>query len=555
MKLTLVFLLAGTLLAAAKGVGQNVTLHLENASLQQTFREIQRQTGYTFLYTKQMVANSPKITVHLNNVSLADALAECLKKQGLDFSIDNKMIILRRKVKAITYAPPTPVQTDTSGGEIRGVVLNENNAPLQGATIRITTLNRSTYSNAHGEFTLPKLAPGKYNVVISYVGFDDYTGTITVNGNSVNITAALKQVLSKLDEVMVIAYGTGTKRLNTGAQSAIKSQDIEKQPVTNPIAALQGRMTGVLITSQNGIPGSNVTLNIRGNYSLSNRYDPLFIIDGVPFPAVSLATGNVSTASGQVSPFNSINPNDIESITILKDADATAIYGSRGGNGVVLITTKKGKAGKTSFDVNAYSGSSVATRVPEFLNTQQYIATRRKAFAADNINPTNSNAQDLLLWDTTAYTNFPKLIMGNTASLSNGQASASGGNDNTRMLLSIGYHNEGSVIYGNNYDKRVSGHLNIDHYSTDKKLNINTSVSYTNDNIRTLAADPFLAIYAPPNFPHYDSTGALYWIPRDAQANTANPWSYLNKVGRNNTDNFITNLSVRYNLLPGLTPK
>src|SRR5207245_2564571 len=114
------------------------------------------------------------------------------------------------------------------------------------------------------------------------------------------------------------------------------------------------------------------------------------------------------------------------------------------------------------------------------------------AFIADNITPTTSNAQDLLLWSQTAYTNFPKMIMGNTAPFSNVQASASGGNENTRVLLSMGYHNEGSVIYGNNFDKRVAGHLNIDHYSDNKKFNINTSVTYTNDNIKTLAADPFL---------------------------------------------------------------
>jgi TonB-linked SusC/RagA family outer membrane protein len=553
MKLTLIFLLAGTLFASAKGVGQNVTLHLNNVSLQQTFREIQRQTGYTFLYTKQMVENTAKVTVHVNNVSIAEALSECLKKQGLDFAIDDKIVVLRRRPKAVSIATPAQVPSDTTG-DVRGVVLNEGNSPLQGATIKITALNKSTYSNARGEFVLSKLPPGKYNLEISYVGFDDYTGTITVNGNSVNLTAALKQVLSNLDEVHVIAYGTATKRFSTGDQTSFKSQDIEKQPVTNPIAALQGRMTGVLVTNANGIPGSAITMQIRGNYSLSSRADPLYIVDGVPYPAVSLS--NVQTASGAVSPFNSINTMDIESISVLKDADATAIYGSRGANGVVLITTKKGKVGKTSFDVNAYSGSSVATRVPEFLNTDQYLEIRRKAFAADNITPGPSNAQDLLSWDQSAYTNFPKMILGNTAPFSNIQASASGGNENTRLLLSLGYHNEGSVIFGNNYDKRVSGHMNVDHYSTNKKLNINTSVTYSSDNIKTLANDPFLAIYAPPNFPQYDSTGlSLYWIPRDAQANTANPWSYLNKVGRTWTDNFMSNMALRYTILPGLNAK
>jgi TonB-linked SusC/RagA family outer membrane protein len=550
MKLTVALLLSSTLCVSAKGVAQHVTLHLKDATLQQTFREIQRQTGYTFLYTKQMVQDAPKINLDLTNAPLTDALQQCLKKQLLDFFIDNKIVIIRRKpVAPVTTVNAAPVDT----GEVRGVVLNENNTPLPGATISIIALNKSVHADAHGEFVLSHMPKGKYRLDISYVGFDDFTAFIEVNGNTANVTAALKQVLNNLDEVQVIAYGTSTKRFSTGSQAGIKSQDIEKQPVTNPIAALQGRMTGVLVTNANGIPGSGITMQIRGNYSLSSRADPLYIIDGVPYPAVSLS--NVTTAAGSVSPFNSINPQDIENISVLKDADATAIYGSRGANGVVLITTKKGKAGKTKFDVNAYSGSSKATRVPDFLNTEQYLEIRRKAFVADAITPTTSNAQDLLLWDQSAYTNFPKMIIGNTAPFTNIQAAASGGNENTRFLLSMGYHDEGSVIFGNNYDKRVSGHLNIDHYSVNKKLNINTSVTYSNDNIKTLGSDPYLAIYASPNFPHYDSTGALYWIPRDAQANTANPWSYLNKVGRTWTDNFLANTALRYTIMPGLNAK
>ncbi len=552
MKLTAAFILVSTMCVSAKGVAQQVTLHLKNATLQETFREIQRQTGYTFLYTKQMVEKAPKVNLDLTNAPLTDALHQCLKKQLLEFFIDNKIVIIRRK----PLAPPpvsAVMEAPSDTGEVRGVVLNEGNTPLQGATISIISLNKTVNSNARGEFVLSNLPKGKYRLDISYVGFNDFTVFVDVNGNSANVTAALKQVLNQLDEVQVMAYGTSTKRFNTGSQTSVKSQDLEKQPVTNPIAALQGRMTGVLVTNANGIPGSGITMQIRGNYSLSSRADPLYIIDGVPFPAVSLS--NITTASGAVSPFNSINPQDIENISVLKDADATAIYGSRGANGVVLISTKKGKAGKTTFDVNAYSGSSVSTRVPDFLNTEQYLNIRRKAFAADNITPTTTNAQDLLLWDQNAYTNFPKMILGNTAPFTNVQSSVSGGNENTRYLLSLGYHNEGSVIYGNNYDKRVSGHLNVDHYSVNKKLNINTSVTYSNDNIKTLGSDPFLAIYASPNFPHYDSTGALYWIPRDAQANTANPWSYLNKVGRTWSDNFLANTSLKYTIIPGLNAK
>ena len=558
MKLSLVFVLAGTLCVSANGfTQQNVTLHLKNATLQQTFREIQRQTGFTFLYTKQMVENASKVNIEVNNVSMQDALNECLKKQLLDFSIENKTVIIRRRRSpASNEKAPEPADTLI---DVKGIVLSETSSPLQGATIRITALGKMVNSNAKGEFVLNNMPKGKYRFEVSYVGFDDYVGTIEVNGNTGNIVAALKQVLSNLDEVQVIAYGTSTKRFNTGDQGSVKSQDIEKQPVTNPLQALQGRMAGVLVTSASGVPGSGISMQIRGNYSLSSTAYPLYIVDGVPVPAASLSvattsSGTYATASKDVSPLNSINPMDIENITVLKDADATAIYGSRGSNGVVLITTKRGKAGKTKFEVNALSGSSKATRIPEFLNTQQYREIRKKAFAADNITPGPTNSQDLS-WDSTAYTNFPKMILGNTAPFSNVQTIASGGNESTRFLLSLGYHNEGSIIFGNNYDKRVSGHINVDHYSANKKFNINTSITYTNDNIKTLAADPFVAIYAPPNFPHYDSTGALYWIAKDAQANTANPWSYLNRVGRNQTDNLIASTSLKYTILPGLNAK
>ena len=552
MKLTIVLLLTATLGVSANGFTQRVTLHLKNATLKQTFREIQRQTGFNFLYTKQMVENTPLVNVNVINVSLQDALNECLNKQGLDYFIDNTTVILKRKAKPAPQISNVIITSDTMP-DVKGVVVNENNSPLQGATIKITSLNKLTTSNARGEFILPNVPKGRYHIEISYVGFEDYLVTIDVNGNTGNIIAALKQTLSRLDEVQIIAYGTSTKRFLTGSQTAIKSQDIEKQPVGNALAALQGRMAGVLVTSANGIPGSGITMQIRGNYSLSAQANPLYIIDGIPFTPTTIST--VNTASGSVSPFNSINPADIESISILKDADASAIYGSRGANGVVLITTKKGKPGNTKFDVNAYTGSSVATRIPEFLNTDQYLDIRRRAFAADGATATTSNAQDLLIWSPDTYTNFPKLILGNTAPFSNLQASVSGGTENTRLLMSVGYHNEGSVIFGNNYDKRVAGHLNVDHYSSDRKFNINTSLSYSNDNIKTLASDPYLGIYAPPNFPHYDSTGALYWIAKDGQANTANPWSLLNKVGRTWTDNLLANTSLRYNITGGLSVK
>lgn len=545
MRVTAFFLFVCFTHVSASVFSQTVTLSGKEIPLKKVFAEIKEQTGYVFFYNKGALDNTQSVSFSVRNMPLKDLLDIVLKDQPLTYTISPKTVFISRKPVFIV-----PIVLADTIHDVNGVVLNENGQPLQNATIRIIGRNKSAAANENGVFTLPALANGKYRIEISFVGYEKYITNIDVTGNTVKVTAVLKQAQSKLDEVQVIAYGTTIQRFNTGGLSTVKSTDIEKQPVTNILAALQGRMPGVLVTSANGIPGSGITMQIRGNNSISALSNPLYIIDGIPIPATSIS--NVTTAAGAISPLNGINPLDVESVTVLKDADATAIYGSRGSNGVVLITTKKGKAGKSKFDVNVYSGASVTTRLPKFMDTQEYIAIRKKAFVADNITPTTSNAQDLLLWDQNAYTNFPKLILGNTAPMTNVKTSLSGGNENTRYLLSTGYHHEGAVIYGDNYYNRVDGHINIDHNSTDKRFNVNTSVTYTNDNNKTLGADPYLAIYAPPNFPHYDPTGKLYWVTTNTTAPLTNPWSYLNKVGKTATDNFITNASLRYALTPGL---
>jgi TonB-linked SusC/RagA family outer membrane protein len=549
MRVTAFFLFVCFTHVSASVFSQTITLSAKDIPLKKVFAEIKQQTGYVFFYNKSALENTQAVSFSVRNIPLTDLLDIVLKDQPLTYTISQKTVFISRKsgLSPLFTEPVLPADTIH---DVNGVVLNEKGQPLQNASIRIIGRNKSAAANESGAFTLTNLTNGKYRIEISFVGYEKYITSIEVTGNAVKVTAVLKQAQSKLDEVQVIAYGTTIQRFNTGGLSSIKSTDIEKQPVTNILAALQGRMPGVLVTSANGIPGSGITMQIRGNNSISALSNPLYIIDGIPIPATSLS--NVTTAAGAVSPLNGINPLDVESITVLKDADATAIYGSRGSNGVVLISTKKGKPGKTKFDVNVYSGASVTTRVPEFMDTEQYLNIRKKAFVADNITPTTSNAQDLLLWDQKAYTNFPKLILGNTAPLTNVKTSLSGGNENTRYLLSTGYHHEGAVIYGDNYYNRVDGHINIDHNSTDKRFNLNTSVTYTNDNIKTLASDPYLAIYAPPNFPHYDNNGNLYWIQTNTTAPLTNPWSYLNKVGKTATDNFVTNVSLRYALTPGL---
>jgi len=235
---------------------------------------------------------------------------------------------------------------------------------------------------------------------------------------------------------------------------------------------------------------------------------------------------------------------------ILKDADATAIYGSRGANGVILITTKKGKTGKTQFNFNVYTGGSKVVKTLDMLNTSQYLQMRREAFAHDGVTPTTDNAPDLLLWDQTKTTDWQKFMIGHTARVTQANGSVSGGNAQTKFLLSATYRDETTVLAHDAGYKRGAIHLNVDHSSVDERFNINTSVNFTTDKNSSLATDITQFYNLAPNYPLYDSTGALYW-----NSFTQNPQAYFLRSSTSRTTNLIANTVLRYTLLPGLNLK
>jgi len=263
------------------------------------------------------------------------------------------------------------------------------------------------------------------------------------------------------------------KREATGNISRVMANEIAKQPISNPLAALQGRVPGLEITQQTGVPGGNFKVQIRGQNSIrSIGNDPLFIVDGVPYTNTPMSFGETSQLIlvNGTSPLNSINPSDIESIEVLKDADATAIYGSRGANGIILITTKKGQAGKTKVDFNFYSGAGKVASKMDLLNTQQYLQMRKEAFINDNQIPDVTNARDALLWDTTRNTDWQKVLIGGTAKTLDAQVSLSGGNKNIQFLIGGGYHRETTVFPGNGADQRISTHFSLTNTSDNQRL-------------------------------------------------------------------------------------
>jgi len=439
----------------------------------------------------------------------------------------------------------SPVYTD-----IHGRIVDENGKALSGATITVKETSARIVTGHKGTFII-KAVPGQ-TLIVSSPGYDDQEILV---GSDKQLTIEMElNLASLLNTVMVNkGYYTTTQKLNTGNVSTINAAEIDEQPVGNPLEALEGRATGVIATQSNGLPGAGISLQIRGQNSILNGNDPLYLIDGVPFTNTSISLGVIS-ANGSQSPFNNINPGDIESIEILKDADATAIYGSRGANGVVLITTRKGKIGRTKLGFKVYTGTGRITRTIDLMNTQQYLQMRREAFANDNITPDIYSAPDLVAWDNSRYTDWKKFLIGGSAQITDAQVSISGGDAQTQFLLSSGLHRQTTVFPGDLADNRGSVHFNLTHNSRDNKFKAILKTSYSTDKNNLIGQDMTSLTRLSPNAPAlYDSSGKLNWS--EGGVAFSNPLAYLLQKSTAIADNLMSNLVLRYQLLPGLNLK
>lgn len=421
------------------------------------------------------------------------------------------------------------------------IVSADNQEPLVGASVLLKGSNNGKSSDKNGLFNLS--VPGdRAALVLSFIGYRSVDTVISFPLRQ-ELTIALSPDAAALDETIIIGYGTTTKKLNTGNVGRITAQEIARQPVGNPLAALAGRIPGLVITPFSGLPGSNYTVAIRGQNSISNGNEPFYIVDGVPY--VSNSMSQVNGTSGQQSPFSSINPSDIESIEVLKDADATAIYGSRGSNGVILITTKKGKEGKTRAELTVYKGIGHVTRTMELMSTDQYLAMRREAFANDGIAANITNAPDLLSWDPKQYTDWKKLLIGNAAQIQDVQLALSGGTGSTQLRLSGGFHRETTVFPGSLGSKRGSMQLSVGHRSSDNKFQANFTANYSASSSDMIPADITGSIYSAPNTPvnSNDGSGPLAGI------------LTLRQSFQNLTHSLVSNLSMFYHLSADLSLK
>lgn len=556
MRLTVFFTLAAILQVSAKGLSQTIHYSGKEVPLKKVFAVIKKQTGYVVFYDQDWIKDARPASITAENLPLETFLQRLLKDYPLEFTITGKTIILSRKPLPPPHSGPPVIQVrERLFQTVTGRVTDAQGSPLSGATISVKDGKASALTGSDGRFRL-QAVEGDW-LVISFIGFQPKE--VKVSGTDLG-TIVLSHSDSKLDEVQIIAYGTTTRRLNTGSVSTVKGEELEKQPATDPIIALEGKVPGLFISQSSGVPGSNFSIKLRGQNSLRNGNDPLYIVDGIPFPSLTIsqninywsdASGDPQNKWGGLSPFNNLNPSDIESIDVLKDADATAIYGSRGANGVILITTKKGKPGKTHFDLNVSTGAGKTTHKLDLMNTQQYLQMRREAFKNDGKLPGPADYDVNGTWDTTRYTDWQKILIGGTARLTNIQAGFSGGNTETQFSLRGGYTKQTSVFPGDNGDERYSILLTTGHTSLNRKFHANASVTYVRDRNVLPSENLASSIKLAPDAPAWDTAGNI-----DFAKNTfLNPLRTINALSLQKTENLLGALELSYMVLPGLQVK
>lgn len=447
-----------------------------------------------------------------------------------------------------------PISIAIEQSTVSGTITDINGEPLLGVTVMIKETQVGVVSDQKGVFRIQ--AQPNDTLLFSALGF--VTKTVLVKDQE-ELSIQLIEDVTQLDEIVLNAgYYTVKERESTGNIAKLSAKTIEKQPVNNPLAAMQGHLSGVNIVQNTGVAGGGYNIEIRGRNFINGVTEPLYIIDGVPYGSESLASVSVSVGinGGNISPLNAMNPNDIQSIEVLKDADATAIYGSRAANGVVLITTKKGKAGKTQFSVNMSSTLGTVSHFLDLMNTQQYLEVRREGIVNDGFGDFLENPAfdfvwpDVKTWDQNRYTNWQKELIGGTAFRNQLQLSVSGGSEQTQFLISSAYQNETTVFPGDSKYGKATVHSNLNHQSKDNRFKINLSTIYSRENNNLPRTDLTGKAYSlEPNAPEiYDENGNLNW-----ENNTFdNPLALLKEDYQVHINTLIANAGISFTLLPNL---
>ena len=439
-------------------------------------------------------------------------------------------------------------------GQVRVITgtVSENGRPVSGVSVSQQGSDAVALSNASGIY---QLQVSGENPILIY-RHPDYPERRITLGSRVNINVSFGNRENEIEEVVLNAgYYNVRQKESTGSIARVTSKDIENQPVNNVLSTIQGRMAGVSIVQGGGTAGGGFDVQIRGRNSLRTVINsavdgnqPLYVLDGVPM------TGNVTSSFStqilplnNINPLNSINPNDIESIEVLKDADATAIYGSRGANGVILITTKKGSKGASGITFNSSLAFSTVASHLKMMGTADYLEMRRQAFANDNINTYPATAYDINgSWDRSRYTDWQKELIGGTATTSNTNIGLSGSSDRWTYRVNVG-HNEQTTVYptDNRYKSNTLA-TGFTHRSQDKRLRLAMNTNFSKQDNNVVNEDlTTQALTLAPNAPAlYMADGSLNW-----ENNTfTNPMASVVSTYLNSVTQFSNSFNLGYQL-------
>ncbi|WP_420603089.1 SusC/RagA family TonB-linked outer membrane protein [Flagellimonas sp.] len=467
-----------------------ITMNLSNITVGEFLDKIENSTEYRFIYKIREVDLNRTIDITAKNELINAILQRVFRDSKTKYDIIKKRIYLTENkgkkstaTKSKTSPPPLPQFT------INGNVVDDKGQPLPGASIVEKGTTNGTSTDFDGNFQL-NVSDENAILEVSYIGFTQKE--VAVNGQA-NLTISLLEDSAKLEEVVVVGYGTQSKTRVTGAISSLDVAETEKTGFLSTDDVLQGRISGVQIASTSGNPGGQQRINIRGIGSLQGNNQPLVVIDGIPINTTDPSNLNRNTPGsvnvfGEVnnqSPLALLNPNDIESIDVLKDASSTAIYGSRGTNGVIIITTKKGKAGKAKVNISSYAGIQFAPEKIETAPTALWLQVNNEARNNFNIDQglSSGDAGFLAPLDNplapgqTEY-DWTGGITNSTSNIQDHNVSINGGNENTRFYASLGYFNQDGWFRKNNFE-RLSNKLNVEHrFSDHVKFGINFIGNY-----------------------------------------------------------------------------
>lgn len=457
------------LLFVSQEVSAQITFSVKNQTLRQTIRVIEKKADYSFFYTDKLPGLDQKISLTVNNESIDTVLEKVFKGSSISYKIESgKQVVLTLK---------TGQNTSRKGNKktITGVVADRRGEPLIGVTVRVEGENIGTATDIDGRFSLE--APVGAKISFSYIGYVSQSHTVN-NQNVYNIS--LSEDSQVLEEVVVVGYGSMKRKDITTAVSVVSTADIEERPIMTAAQAIQGKAAGIQVVQPSGMPGSGVTIRVRGATSVQASNEPLYVVDGLPSDDIS-----------------NISPNDIESMQILKDASSAAIYGARAANGVVLITTKRGKIGAPQVKMSAYVGFSKLGKKIDALNTEQYKDLMKDLKAVSDVAPNIPEGE-------TRYVDWTDLFFG-TGVNQNYQLSVANGSEKLQYFVSGGYSDEQGIVEKAHFN-RYNFRANLDSEQTKwLKMALNFAYSHTggqwvNESRSSLRAGSILSVVNTPPF-------------------------------------------------------